>query len=62
MDLIGAERTKQHKETAPEYTMGARLNFKNYTVTPGANKYLLPEIMGAEAKNIYANKPPVYTW
>lgn len=61
MDLIGAERTKYYKETAPEYSMAARLNVKNFTCGPGANKYLLPEIMGAQAKNIYANKPPVYT-
>lgn len=62
MDLIGAERTTKYKDTAPEYSMAKRLNVKNFTVSPSPNKYLLPEIMEIlPSKNIYANKPPVYT-
>lgn len=39
--------------------MGQRFQYKTYGNNAAIN--ILPEVMGAAAKNVYANKPPAYS-
>lgn len=58
-EMIGPNRSKQYKTKSPDYVMGQR--FKYNTYDNFARLDMLPEVMGAAAKNVYSNKPPTYS-
>ena len=42
--------------------MAGRLHFNPNDKTPAPNAYKLPDTMGKDMKNIYANQKPLYSW
>lgn len=60
-EMIGPVRSKQYKTKSPDFVMAGRLDELTNFKTPAPNKFKLPEIIGSTAKNVYANRAPIYS-